>query len=344
MTPRENFRALMGGGQPDYVPFIFRNGSVPAAEINERILEIGACLLNNANAYSTEIKNVRVEETTFIGDNGRERRKKSYVTPHGELVSVDVRGEVSWWMEEPIFKDQRDYKALFYLLENYEYQPSFEVFKEEDRQRGDLGIGRAITEKNPFFEMMHNLMGIETLAYEWNDNRGMILELYRLLLENRRRRLEIVAKSPAEFVVIDGNIEMSVVGPERFQEYYVPVIEEASELLHANGKKTGLHLDSNNRLFLEPVSRLSVDFIESFTPPPDCDITVKEALEAWPDKILLLNFPSSVHLSGVDAVVDLAERLLAEGGDRIAMGFHENVPKFDAVVPLVEATVDTTFG
>jgi hypothetical protein len=346
MTQRENFEAVLDGKVPDYVPFVFREGLIGSDELRQQVLDSGACALVTAHAYSSDIRGVKIEETIRMGEGGRQRKQMTYSTPLGDLMSVDVQGDVSWWMEEPVFKSSSDYRPLFHLLENVDYQPTYEELRGEDARYGDRGIARVLTEKNPIFEMMHIYMGIEKFAYEWVDHRSSVLQLYDILLENRRRRLEIVARSPAQFVVIDGNIEMSVVGLERFDEYYAPVIAEACDLLHEHGKKTGLHLDSNNRQFIEPVSRLPVDFIESLTPPPDCDLSVEEALRVWPDLFFMVNFPSSVHLKGIDAVKSLTERIIGESGDshRIVMGIHENVPRFDTVLPLVEATCVSSLG
>ena len=60
------------------------------------------------------------------------------------------------------------------------------------------------------------------------------------------------------------------------------------------GKFLGCHLDANNRAILATVRESRLDFVEAFTPPPDCNVAVDEALEAWPGKRLWVNFPSSV--------------------------------------------------
>ena len=185
MTPRENFETVLRGGTPDYVPFVFREGLVPDPELRREIMEHGACALITAHAYSTEMPSVDVTEESWTGSAGRERRRMTFRTPVGELTAVDVKGDESWWMEEPPFKDAGDYAALRFLLEHQEYEPTYERFAEEDRLYDGTGIARAVTEKHPFFELMHNYMGIDRFSYEWNDNRGSILGLYDIMLENR---------------------------------------------------------------------------------------------------------------------------------------------------------------
>lgn len=50
------------------------------------------------------------------------------------------------------------------------------------------------------------------------------------------------------------------------------------------------------------VAETPLDFVESFTPPPDCDLPLGDARRAWPGKTLMVHLPSSLHLGGADTV------------------------------------------
>ena len=77
------------------------------------------------------------------------------------------------------------------------------------------------------------------------------------------------------------------------------------------------------------VAESGTDIIEAFTPPPDCDVTVREARDAWPEKILWVNFPSSVHLESPEQIRQTTLRILSETapGDRFLMGVTEDIPE-----------------
>jgi hypothetical protein len=169
-----------------------------------------------------------------------------------------------------------------------------------------------------------------------------VLALYHALMEKRRRIFELLLDSPAEYVIVEANISVDIVGRKRFAEYYVPAIEEACEVLHAKGKLAGAHLDGNNRLLAPLVAGTSLDFIESFTPPPDCDLGIREARAVWPGKALYCNFPSSVHLSGTESVRARARALITEAapGAGFILGVLEDVPPTDTLLPLAEAVRD----
>ena len=122
-------------------------------------------------------------------------------------------------------------------------------------------------------------------------------------------------------------------------DYYIPAIEEACDLLHASGKLAGAHLDGNNRLLAPLIAQTSLDFIESFTPPPDCDMGIGDARLKWPGKALYCNFPSSVHLSGKHAVRAKTKELIEEAGTGggFLLGVLEDIPDTDTLSTLAEA-------
>jgi len=58
-------------------------------------------------------------------------------------------------------------------------------------------------------------------------------------------------------------------------------------------------------------------------------MTLREAREAWPDKVLWLNFPSSVHLQSDARIEQVTVDLLNDVGDThgIIMGITEDIPE-----------------
>ena len=64
------------------------------------------------------------------------------------------------------------------------------------------------------------------------------------------------------------------------------------------------------------IAGTALDYIEAFTPAPDTDMTLAEARAAWPDKVLWINFPSSVHLKPNAEVEQTAHAETPEERDR----------------------------
>jgi len=180
----------------------------------------------------------------------------------------------------------------------------------------------------PLQEIIISLMGLEAFALEWATNRDGLLRLYRALQEDRRKIYPIVAASPARHANYGGNVVAEVVGPQRFEQYLLPDYQECAEVMHKHGKLVGTHLDANNRAIASRVAALDLDYIEAFTPAPDSDMSVAEALAAWPDKVLWINFPSSVHLQPYAAIKEATLEILRQAltGERLIVGITEDVP------------------
>jgi len=331
---------------PDRVPFVIWNNKLPGEGIDQGLVDADACIVVKSHLYDVEYVGANAESETWVGEDGYQRRRTIYRTPAGDLETIGVFRAVgdfrTEWVQTPPFRGPEDYDALLALIDGRRFVPCYDKFLKDDATYGSHGIARPATESTPMHEIIYRLLGVENFAMEWFDHRDHVLAVYNALLAARRNRLPILAESPAQHFVVGANISMEVVGTERFEQYYVPVMEEACEVLHARGKLVGAHLDANNRQLASLIAQTSLDYIESFTPPPDCDLSVAEARRVWPGKALYVNFPSSVHLAGVDAVRARARELMAEAapGAGFTLGVLENVPHNDTLVPLAQCVRD----
>ena len=93
-------------------------------------------------------------------------------------------------------------------------------------------------------------------------------------------------------------------------------------------KKLGVHLDAENRLIVDIIGDSNLYFIEALTPPPDCSISVAEARQAWPDKKIWINFPSSIHINSEEQIREATRAILKQAGrrDGFLMGVTEDIP------------------
>jgi hypothetical protein len=341
-TPRSRFEAAIRGEMPDRVPAIVWDNKLPGGTIDQELLDAGVCVTCKTAVYREELDGIAVEIERWKGDDGLDRRRTNWTTPCGPLTKVDVVLPHSDWHEKVPFEGPESYDALIALIDSRRFVPCYDRFVAQDARFGASSIGRPATEATPMRELIYDLLGVETFALEWFDHRDHVIAVYDALLRARRRVFPILAASPALFFIVEGNVSFEIVGGPRFRKYYLPAIVEACDVLHAAGKLTGAHLDANNRALAPLVAGTTLDFIESHTPPPDCDLSVAEARRIWPGKGIVCNFPSSVHHCGPEAVRQLARRLLLEAapGNGFAMGVVENIPRNDAMVPLVQTIWD----
>jgi hypothetical protein len=137
-------------------------------------------------------------------------------------------------------------------------------------------------------------------------------------------------------------------GRERFERYVLPLWNEAAAILHEHGKLIGSHLDGNNRPWADLVAASDLDYVEAFTPAPDTDLTLAEALAAWPDKVLWINFPSSLHLASIESIEAATRETIraAAPGDRFLLGITEDIPadRWQANMLAIARVIDEEAG
>jgi len=309
--------------------------------LNDQLLELGVCVINKSSVWQRRLEGIQIEHRDGAAAAGSTIRHTSYFTPAGKLTTVERLLPNTVWIEKFLFDDPNDYDALEALIASRTYVPDFEQFMADDQSVGDQSIARPTTIHSPMHELIYEFMGIENFSIEWAENRERVLQLCEVLKDDWRQRVAIIAASPIKFAVIEGNTQLQVIGQERFLKYYFPNIQEACEILHQNGIFAGAHLDGNNKKLAPLIARTSLDFIESFTPPPDCDLSVAEARQVWKGKSLLVHFPSSVHLFGAEAIEAHVKEILKQAGtgERFAIGTSEDVPNggIDTLLPLYGA-------
>ena len=344
MTPRERVFAALAGRMPDRVPFLIWNNKLPGSGINEQLLELEACIVNKSTVYQVSTPGIEVQTHKLESVNGCSRKRNIFHTSAGTLSTTLRFCQGSVWIEEMPFSGPQDYDSLEAFVAGKEYTPCFETFLEADGQYDSQSFARPEAIHTPIQDLICRYMGVEKFCIEWTDRRGRLLRLCETIAEDRRKRLAIVADSPAHYVVIEGNVIPHVVGPARFEKYHIPYIEEACELLHTRGKWAAAHLDDKNKILAESIGKTSLDVIESFTPPPDCDLPLSEARKLWPEKTIQINFPSSIHLQGPDAVRQAAAEILREAapGDRFIVGVSEDVSEqgIHTLVPLAKTVYE----
>ena len=344
MTPRERFLAAMAGDTADKVPFIIWNNKLPGEPVNSELLAAEACIINKSSVYKASHPGVKVETEQLSPQDGFARCRKIFRTGVGVLTTVERLVPGTIWLEKMLFTGPEDYDALEALIRSKAYTPCYDKFLADDRMHAEQSLARPETIYTPLQDLICRYMGVGAFCIEWADRRERLLKLCEIIASDRRKRLELVAASPAHYVIVEGNVIPEVIGRERFEEYHLGHIEEACELLHGVGKWAGAHFDANNKIVADLIGKTSLDLIESFTPPPDCNLGLKEARALWPDKTIQVNFPSSVHLEGPGMVRKAAVEILhqATPGGRFIVGVSEDISDggVNTLVPLARAVRD----
>ena len=329
MTPRARVERALTGGHSDKVPFTIYESKIPQCSAEREMRNQGLCIVKrDVPIFKTHRPHVKVTAVTHW-EGERPMTRTIYETPVGTVETLSEDVGFTTWQHEKMFKSVDDYKVLLFLIQDEVYEPTYATFAQAEKDFGEDAIFRANFGLEPLQCLISGtLMGMQTFCYEWMDHRDEILQLYEALVANRRKIYPIVAASPVSHVNYGGNVTPEIIGLKTFEHYYVPHYNEAAAVMHAAGKRIGCHFDANCKLLAHAIGQTDLDYIEAFTPAPDTDMTLGEARQAWPNKVIWLNFPSSMHLQPDDVVEHKTVALLNELSsiDGVLMGITEDMP------------------
>jgi len=344
MSPRERVETALAGGMPDVVPCTIYTNKLPRCQTELALRNAGMCLLERSpNSYNVETPNCTSSSRSYVKDGARHVETVTE-TPGGTLRTIArPQPDTTWHVKRP-FSGPEDYPALKALVADRVYTENYGAFERARTRYGQGAFLRPGMGYSPLQEIIYSFMGVEQFSIEWMERRDEVLSLYDVMNDSMRRLYPVAAASPALATNYGGNVSPEIVGKERFEKYILPCYDEAADVFHEHGKLLGVHFDANNQVLKEGIARSRIDYVEAFTPPPDCDMSVAQAREAWPDKVLWINFPSSVHHQGVDGVVELMRQILGEAapGNGFIMGITEDVPddKWETTFPALMRVIN----
>lgn len=329
MEARQRVELALRHASVDRVPFTVYVHKLPQCAAERALRNRGLCCVRGAPTHITRHPNVKETQFTYY-DDGREMVRRYYETPHGTLTTLHEPAGFTSWYRERMFKGPDDYAALLFYLQDEVYEPNYAACLDLQQGYGDDFILRGGFGLEPMQTLITGTaFDIDAFCTEWMDRRDEILKLYDAIVANRRRAYALVAESPVMHANYGGNVIPEIVSPAMFRHYYTQHYNEAAEVMHRYGKLVGCHFDDDCRSLAEVIGETDLDYIEAFTPAPDTNMTLREARTAWPDKVLWINYPSSIHLRPDDEVEALAYSLLDELDScrGLLVGITEDVPE-----------------
>ena len=328
MSPRERVLAVLRREPVDRIPLTIYESKIPHCTTERRLRNEGLCIVDRSVNAFVQNQPSCPEETRTWTENGKERVRRIVHTPEGDLTGAYEHAGFTAWTFERLFKGPKDYKRLMAMVRGHQFRPNYEAFVEAEKWKGDDVIMRANVGPCPLHWIMIHWMGVEVFSEEWAERRDEILALEAVMRENLRRVYPILADAPITHANFSGNEIPEMMGPPRYKEFCIPLFDECAEFFRPKGIFLGTHLDGNNAAWADAVGASGLDYIEAFTPAPDTDMTIEAALAAWPDKVLWINFPSSVHLADIETIKRTTREIIAaaEGTNRLIIGITEDMP------------------
>ena len=330
MTNRERLLAVLKGEPHDRVPFVQYDGL--AAPTEEMWAEIGRSdlgVLHWTRFYSVEHPNCLFEEEDFE-QGGLRGLRTTLHTPEGSLFEerlfepvLNTSHASRHYIQEP-----DDYRILRCFLQDAVITPNIEALTQADAETGDDGLPLAALPRTPYQQLWVQWVCIENLCLHLVDCPTLVEDCTSLMEDIQRAIFDIAVDTPLHFVDFPDNITAPVIGEAYFRRYCVPLYDELADRLADKGTPVFVHMDGDVKPLRHAIAESRVRGIDSFSPAPDNDTTVGEAVEQWPGMLLFINFPSSMHLARPEAIYEQAMTILEQGGHtgRLEIQISENVP------------------
>ncbi len=347
MSMRERLMAVLEGRQPDRVPLIMYQDLLPKeqAEVDARFGDkIGMLKWSAVHKLVTPHCRTVVEEY-YDGETRCER--STLYTPAGSLYQIRAYEPTfnSGAFRKHYVEEPRDYEILWAYLEDGTVIDDFDRYHADQAELGERGLPLPAVERSPFQQLWVEWVDLDVLSYHYADCPERVEKTIAMLTARERQIFEIVRRSPAVLIDFPDNITAPVIGLKRFMKYNVPLYNELGEMLAERNVPVFVHMDGDLQPLWQAIADSKVGGLDSFSPTPDNDTSVEDALALWPEKRLFINFPSSVHLRSYDEVRAEAEHILNAGGHtgRLEIQFSENVPyyawrnSFQAITDAVDA-------
>lgn len=338
-TVRARFERLLAGEpveQPVYAAYDWFVKNRPQVDW-PRLFALGLGQINHANLVRHEHPNFAISETTTEWE-GRSRRDVRLITDRGELHEWYL-GE---WRQEHFIKSPEDYRIMARALEGVRVLPDPTAFQASEAALGDGGItvGQVAglgSGRTPLMVLQIDWVGLEQWSLDLATEEPAMMELLEAMNAIKLEEIRGAAQSPARQIKLWENLSIETMGPRYYRQYLVPLYRQILDILNAAGQRLLVHYDGKLRSIAADIAALDIDGIDSFTEPPEGDLTVAEARAAWPDKFLWLH-PNLgwYQLSPDDLADNICRAWRASGPTRACLMISEDIPPgWERTVPAV---------
>jgi hypothetical protein len=225
-----------------------------------------------------------------------------------------------------------DYKVLMAYHQDMHIDPAPDMVQQVWDRLGDDGIPHVWIGRTPYQQLWVEWVSMMDLSLHLVDDPLLMADVFACLGTWITRMAAATAEAARRveipYVDIGDNITAPLIGRERFSLYCLPYYQAVHELLSPVDLQLVVHMDGDLLPLADLIASSPVRALDSFSPQPDNDTSVQQALHLWPQMKLMLNFPSSVHLWEPQDIYHATREILAqaEGTGRLQIQVSENPP------------------
>ena len=204
-------------------------------------------------------------------------------TPVGTLYEVKRRshdGNTDFLIEHPL-KTEADFRTQLWIEEHTVYEVDLSPVREHlagDGREG-LSIGMLLPRGKSAYQMMvEHYVGTEELVYALADFPKTVETLWSAMVANDLKAAQLAMETGfyAYYLTWEDSSTQNY-APSQYQRYIASEIQQWCTLLDTNGMAYIQHACGHVRHLLMPMKASGVMGIESISPPPTGNITIREA-------------------------------------------------------------------
>jgi uroporphyrinogen-III decarboxylase len=216
---------------------------------------------------------------------------RSFRTPIGTLQDVFRIDNTSPWMMFPVehkIKTLDDVRIYSYLVDTQQYYSTYDRYLEVSQDIGDEGLAATIAPITPFESLLEVEVGVSNFYYLLNDHPEEIVDLMDLMHRKNLDACEVVARSPAEVVIIYENTSSSNMSPSMFPQYILGYLNDYADVFHQAGKWLLVHMCGKLKAIASDIAEGKYDGIVDIAPSPTGDLDLAQAKEIFGERMVVL--------------------------------------------------------
>ena len=226
-------------------------------------------------------------------------------------------------------KKVEDWSVINYIFEKMidALVPNYDEMIGDQADLGTDGTTIGDVDKTPFQRAWIEVAGIERTSYDSIEKPDLFLEYLDIQHRFHQKAAEITAGCPAMHITLIDNIT-NIISPKFYREFCMPYYDIYTKALAGTGKKFAVHHDGLLRHIRNEIHQSSFDILDSFTVPPVGNISLSEAREIFPEKILAVNLPPHLAFASKKELHEGYEKILDEHGKKCLIIEHvEDLPE-----------------
>ena len=259
-------------------------------------------------------------------------RETEYIleTPVGKISSITLTTESNWHYSTKKWwiASEEDMKVAMWAEERCTWGLDADMSDKVHSEWGDLGMPAMMLPRVNIEHLYLEMMGVEEAIYAIADYSNTVEKYFQIIDESHERLIQVLNKSPYEFINFGDNLHGGTLSPELFEKYVLPSYQRRNELLHKAGKFTYSHWDGDTKSLLPYAKETGLDGIEAITPKPQGDVTLEEIKKALGDDIFLIDGIAAILFDEIYPIEELkeqAKRVIELFAPRLVLGISDEI-------------------